>query len=56
MLLQSVTTYTWIKNHKLELKFTFPLSHVSELIVMGDGKYSVAIEKFGVVRNTIQKQ
>ncbi len=34
---------------RLELNFTFPLEHVTELIVLGEGMSSVAIDKFGVV-------
>ena len=34
---------------RLELKFTFPLEHVTELIVLGERMSSVAGDKFGVV-------
>ena len=34
---------------RLELNFTFPLEHVSELIVFGERMSSVAVDKFGVV-------
>ena len=34
---------------RLELNFTFPLEHVSELIVLGERVSSVAVDKFGVV-------
>ena len=33
----------------LELNFTFPLEHVTELIVLGERMSSVAGDKFGVV-------
>ena len=33
----------------LELKFTFPLKPVTQLIVLGKRRCSVAVEKFGVV-------
>ena len=36
---------------RLELNFTFPLEHVTELIVLGDT--SVAVDKFGVVGKNI---
>ena len=35
---------------RLEITFTFPLEHVTELIVLGERKSSVAVDKFGVVR------
>ena len=38
---------------RLELNFTFPLEHVTELIVLGDRMSSVAVDKFGVVGNNI---
>ena len=38
---------------RLELNFTFPLGHVTELIVLGERMSSVAIDKFGVVGKTI---
>ena len=34
---------------RLELKFTFPIEHVTELIVLGERKSSVAVDTFGVV-------
>ena len=34
---------------RLELNFTFPLEHVSELIILGERMSSVAVGKFGVV-------
>ena len=34
---------------KLELNFTFPVKHVTELIVLGERMSSVAIGKIGVV-------
>ena len=38
---------------RLELNFTFPLEHVTELIVLGELKSSVAVDKFGVVAKNI---
>ena len=38
---------------RLELNFTFPLKHVTELILMGERMSSVAVDKFGVVRENI---
>ena len=38
---------------KLELIFTFPLEHVTELIVLGERMSSVAVDKFGVVGKNI---
>ena len=38
----------------LELNFTFPLERVTELIVLGEGMCSVAVDKFGVVGKKIQ--
>ena len=38
---------------KLELNFTFPLEHVTELIVLGERMSSVAVDKFGVVGKNI---
>ena len=38
---------------RLELNFTFPLEHVTELIVLGERMSSVAVDKFGVVGKTI---
>ena len=37
----------------LELNFTFPLGHVTELIVLGERMSSVAVDKFGVVGKNI---
>ena len=37
---------------ELELNFTFPLKHVTELIVLGERMSSVAVDKFGVVGKT----
>ena len=34
---------------RLELNFTFPVEHVTELIVLGERMSSVALDKFGVV-------
>ena len=34
---------------RLELNFTFPLEHVTELFVLGERMSSVAVDKFGVV-------
>ena len=36
-----------------ELNFTFPLEYVTELIVLGERMYSVAVDKFGVVGKNI---
>ena len=33
---------------RLERNFTFPLEHVTELIVLGERMSSVAVDKFGV--------
>ena len=38
---------------RLELNFTFPLKHVTELIVLGQRMSSVAVDKFGVVRKNM---
>ena len=38
---------------RLELKFTFPLGYVTELIVLGERMPSVAVDKFGVVGKNI---
>ena len=38
---------------RLELNFTFPLEHVTELIVLGERMSSVAVDKFGVVGKNI---
>ena len=37
----------------LELNFTFPLEHNTELIVLGEGMSSVRVDKFGVVGKSI---
>ena len=37
----------------LELNFTFPLEHATELIVLGERMSSVAVDKFGVVLENI---
>ena len=34
---------------RLELNFTFPLEHVTELSVLGERMSSIAVNKFGVV-------
>ena len=34
---------------RLELNFTFPLEHVTELSVLGKRMHSVAVDMFGVV-------
>ena len=38
---------------RLELNFTFPLDHVTELIVLGERMSSVAVDKFGVVGKNV---
>ena len=38
---------------RLGLNFTFPLEHVTELIVLGEGMSLVAVDKFGVVERNI---
>ena len=38
---------------RLELNFTFPLEHVTELIVLGERMTAVAVENFGVVGKNI---
>ena len=38
---------------RLELNFTFPLEHVTELLVFGEQMSTVAVDKFGVVRKNI---
>ena len=38
---------------KLELNFTFPLEHVTELILLGERMSLVAVDKFGVVGKNI---
>ena len=39
---------------RLELNFAFPLEHVTELIVLGERRSSVAVNKFGVVGNILK--
>ena len=38
----------------LELNFSFPLEHVTELIVLGERMFSVAVDKFGVVGKKLE--
>ena len=38
---------------RLELNFTNPLENVTELIVLGERMSSVAVDKFGVVGETV---
>ena len=38
---------------RLELNFTFPLEHVTELIALGERMSSVAVDKFGFVGKSI---
>ena len=38
---------------KLEVNFTFPPEHVTELIVLGERISSVAVDKFGIVGKII---
>ena len=38
---------------RLELNFTFPLEHLTELIVLAERMSSVAVDKFGVVGKNI---
>ena len=38
---------------RLELNFTFPLEHVTELILLGERMSSVAVDKFGGVGKNI---
>ena len=38
----------------VELNFTFPLEHVTERIVLGEGKSLVAVEKFSRVEKKIR--
>ena len=38
---------------RLELNFTLPLEHITELIVLGERMSSVAVDKFGVVAKNI---
>ena len=37
---------------RLELNFTFPLEHLTQLIVLGERMSSVAVDKIGVVGKT----
>ena len=39
---------------RLQLYFTFPLKHVTELIVLGEWISSVAVDTFGVVGKNTQ--
>ena len=41
---------------RLELNFTFPLEHVTELFVLGERMPSVPVDKFGVFRKKIWKR
>ena len=41
---------------RLELNFTFPLEHVTELIVLGEKLSSVAVDKFDVVGITSKRK
>ena len=41
---------------RLELNFTFPLGHVTELILVGERMSSVAVDKFGVVGKNISNE
>ena len=38
---------------RLELNFTYPLEHVTELIVLGERLSSVAVNNFGVIGKNI---
>ena len=38
---------------RLQLNSTFPLEHVTELIVLGERKSSVAVDMFGVVGKNV---
>ena len=38
---------------RLELNFTFPLEHVTKLIVLEERMFSIAVDKFGVVGKNI---
>ena len=38
---------------RLELNFTFPLEHVTELFVLGERMSSVAVDKFGFVGKNV---
>ena len=39
---------------RLELNYTFPLEHVNGVIVLGERKSSVAVDRFGVVGKIFQ--
>ena len=39
---------------RLELNFTFPLEHVTEIIVLGERMSSVAVDRLGVVGKNIE--
>ena len=54
MLLKIVDTQIQLENNELEINFTFPLEHVTKLIVLGKRTSSVAVDKFGVVGKNIQ--
>ena len=38
---------------RLEVNFTFPLEHITELIVLGERMSSVVVDKFGVAGKNI---
>ena len=38
---------------RLELNFTFPLEHVTDLIVLGERKSLIVVDKFGVIGKNI---
>ena len=38
---------------RLKLNFTFPPEHVTDLIVLGERKSSVAVDKFGAIGEII---
>ena len=48
----SLPITSW-RTPELELKFKFPLEHVTELTVLGEGMSSVGVDKFGVVGKKI---
>ena len=41
---------------RLELNFTFPVEHVTELILLGERMSLVAVDKFGVVGKIVWKR
>ena len=41
---------------RLELNFTFPVEHVTEIIVLGERMSLVAVDKFGAVGKKIEKE